>query len=107
MVLFFFFCGEGPHSRSYGRTAALRLSVQSCDDQEQDDQYFSFFQIIEHRWNEIDKGKPKYSGKNLSQCHFVHHKAHMDPGLRGGRPATNRLSHGTAYGVVLVFGTIK
>jgi hypothetical protein len=50
---------------------------------------------MEHWWNEIDRGKPKYSGKNLSQCHFVHYKSHMDyPGLRGERPATNRLSHG-------------
>jgi hypothetical protein len=27
-----FFCGEGPRSRSYGRTAALRLIVQPCDE---------------------------------------------------------------------------
>jgi hypothetical protein len=40
--------------------------------------FFSFFQVIEHRWKEIDRGKPKYSGKNLFQCHFVHHKSHMD-----------------------------
>jgi hypothetical protein len=74
------FCGEGPRSRSYGRTAALRLIVQPCDeDEEKDDQFFlSFFQLMEHRWNEIDRGKPKYSGKNLSQCHFVHHESHMD-----------------------------
>jgi hypothetical protein len=38
---------------------------------------FSFFLVIEHRWNEIDRRKPKYSGKNLSHCHFVHHKSHM------------------------------
>ena len=25
-----------------------------------------------------DRGKPNYSGRNLSQCHFVHHKSHMD-----------------------------
>jgi hypothetical protein len=37
-----------------------------------------FFLVMEHRWNETDRGKPKYSGKNLSQCHFVHHKTHMD-----------------------------
>jgi hypothetical protein len=40
--------------------------------------FLSFFRVIEHRWNEIDRVKPKYSGKNLSQCHFVHHKSHID-----------------------------
>jgi hypothetical protein len=28
----FFFCGERPRSRSYGRTVALRLIVQPCDE---------------------------------------------------------------------------
>jgi hypothetical protein len=42
---------------------------------------------MEHRWNEIDRGKPKYSGKNLSQYHFVHQKSHMDwPGIEPGPP---------------------
>jgi hypothetical protein len=37
---YFFFC-EGPRSRSYGRTAALRLIVQPCDkDEEKDDGFF-------------------------------------------------------------------
>jgi hypothetical protein len=36
------------------------------------------FLVMEHRWNETDRGKPKYSGKNLSQCHFFHHKSHTD-----------------------------
>jgi hypothetical protein len=74
-----FFCGEETRSRSYGRTAALRLIVQSCDEDEvKDVQFFSFFQVMEQRWNETDRGKPKYWGKNLSQCHSVHHKSHMD-----------------------------
>jgi hypothetical protein len=33
--------------------------------------------VIGHRWNEIE-GKTTYSEKNLSQCHFFHHKFHMD-----------------------------
>jgi hypothetical protein len=31
-AIHFFLCGEGPRSRYYGRTAALRLIVQPCDE---------------------------------------------------------------------------
>ena len=34
--------------------------------------FFPLFEVMEHWWNEIDREKPKYSGKNLSQLHFVH-----------------------------------
>jgi hypothetical protein len=48
------------------------------EDEEKDDKFLLFFQVMEHRWNEIDRGKPKYSEKNLYQCHFVYHKSDMD-----------------------------
>jgi len=31
-----------------------------------------------HCWNDPDNGKSKYSVKNLSPCHFINHKFHMD-----------------------------
>jgi hypothetical protein len=36
----FLFSGEGPRSRGYGRTAAMRLIVQPYDDDDDDDDYF-------------------------------------------------------------------
>ena len=58
--------------------AALRLIVQPCDEDKEKDYQFSFVQVMENRWNEIDTVNPKYSGKNLSHCLFVHHKSHVD-----------------------------
>jgi len=31
---------------------------------------------MEHRWNDTDKRKLKYSEKNTSQYHFIHLKSH-------------------------------
>jgi hypothetical protein len=55
-----------------------------------------------HWWNNTERGKPKYSGKNLSQCHFVYHISHTDwsqiqRGTFGERLATNPKSHGMAF----------
>jgi hypothetical protein len=92
----FSFGGEGPRSRSYGRTAALRPLWWSWRERLQ---VFSFFQVMQHQWNETDKGKPKYSGKKPVPVPLCPPQIPRGPtrGLRGGRPATNRLSHGTAF----------
>jgi hypothetical protein len=50
--------------------------------------YYAFprlYEFRERRWNDIDRENPKNSEKNLSQCHLVHHKSHMDwPGREPG-----------------------
>jgi hypothetical protein len=72
--------------------------MQPCDE----DKVFSFFFVMEPRWNEIDRGKPKNSGgkacpsSTLSTTNLTWTDLGLNPGLRGEMPATNRLSHGTA-----------
>jgi hypothetical protein len=36
------------------------------------------YEYEEPRWNDTDRGKSKNAEKNLSQCHFVHHKSKTD-----------------------------
>jgi hypothetical protein len=56
-------------------------------------------------WNFTESGKPKYSEKNLSHCHFsttypTWNGLGLNLTLRSERMATNGLSHGTAFGSV-------
>jgi hypothetical protein len=58
---------------------------------------------MDNWWNVTNRGKLKYSEKSMSKCPSVHHKCPWtdvgsNPGLRGGRPASYSLSHGTALG---------
>jgi hypothetical protein len=39
---------------------------------------FVLFLGMEQWWSEIDRGKQKYSGINLTQRRFVHHKSYTD-----------------------------
>jgi hypothetical protein len=52
-------------------------------------------------------GETKVLGENLFRLHFVHYKSHLqdqgaNPGRRGGKPATNRFSYGTAITSIII-----
>jgi hypothetical protein len=56
---------------------------------------------MEQWWNDVDRGKLKNLGENLSHFHSVHHKSHWtdmsaNPGCHWEKLATNYLSYGTA-----------
>jgi hypothetical protein len=53
------------------------------------------------RWNDIERGKPKNSEKNLTQCHFVQHKFHafwtLTSKVRGLRLTTWAMARHSKY----------
>jgi hypothetical protein len=64
------------------------------------------------RWNENWHGKPKYSkkaypGATLSTTNPTWRGLGSNPGRRGGKPATNRLSYGTAFVCALQIGVMR
>jgi hypothetical protein len=75
---------KGPAADTTDAQQPWRLVVQPYDE---NDKVFLLFHFngapVEWNWQR----KPKYSEKILSQCHFVHHKSHMDrPGFEPGTP---------------------
>jgi hypothetical protein len=59
-------------------------------------------------WNENWQGKPKYSEKTCPSVTFsttnpTWADPGSNPGRRGGKPATNHLSYGTALGIHLAY----
>jgi hypothetical protein len=83
------FCGEGPRSRRYGGTATLRLLVQPYyDDYFYYYYYYYFlFLVMKHRWNELGRGRPKYSGKTYPSVTLsTTNPTWTDPGIEPGPP---------------------
>jgi hypothetical protein len=83
--------------------------VQPCDeDCDKDDQFSSFFRVMEHQRNEIDRRNRSIRGKTCPSVTLsTANPTWTDPGsklgLRGEKPATNRLSHGmSSYSLRLI-----
>jgi hypothetical protein len=100
-----FFCGEGLRSRSYWLTAALKAYCATLW-WRWSERWLVFFS---KQWSTGGMtGKPKYSGgKPVPMPHCPPQIPHgltpeSNPGLCGGRPATNRLSHGTAISRIFI-----
>jgi hypothetical protein len=59
--------------------------------------FTSWYEFGERRWNDIDRGNRRTRRKTCPSATLsTTNSTWIDPGLRGERPATNDLSHGTA-----------
>jgi hypothetical protein len=91
-MFFFSFLGWG-ETESLGTAATVWHIVPALDDR--------WWWVWSSRWNENWQGKTKYSEKTcpsatLSTTIPTWPDLGSNPGRRGGKPATNRLSYGTA-----------
>jgi hypothetical protein len=66
--------------------------------------FYQVLQVIEHQWNGIDREKPTTRRKTCPSAttNPTWTDPGSNPGLRSGRPATKRLSHGTAVMAVKI-----
>jgi hypothetical protein len=72
-----------------------------------DDGWWWWWWLWSNWWNEDGQGKPKYSEKTypsatLSTTNPTWPDPGSNPGRRGGKPATNRLSYGAAWATTLL-----
>jgi hypothetical protein len=99
-----FSCGEGLRSRRYGRIEALRLIL--CNPVRKTIHYFVFpcnGGPVEWKWYEKTEvlGGKTCPSSTLSTTNPIENETGPNQDLSGKRPATNRLSHGTAMCGVL------
>jgi hypothetical protein len=92
----FFYEGPSHHSlKAFCATPMKMMRMSSF--------FYQFLQLMEHQWNEIDRGNPTTRKKKPVPVPLcppqISHGLDLgsNPGLRGETPATNRLSHGTAF----------
>jgi hypothetical protein len=103
MLLLFIIISEGG-TKSTGYCGHFWPIVQTPDD--------GWGWLWSNWWNEDWQGKPKYSEKTcpsatVSTTNPTWPNPGSNPGRRGGKPATNRLSYGAAYfyvhlGIILI-----
>jgi hypothetical protein len=92
-LLLFLVSWGGVRLSPFGTSATNWPTVPAPDDR--------WWWMWSSRWNDNWQGKPKYSEKTcpsatLSTTNLARPDLGSNPGSRGGKPATNRLSYGTA-----------